>query len=228
MSLPLLTAALSIASALSLQAATTLPLWYGQPGTTRQGYTFGTASTTPAASPLENAYGAVSSQITPGAFSDGWQNPLEPVDLSGVNADGSWDLGMAGKFTVTIPLAPSAPAPGFHYRVDFQVCAVGYLGITSLPNFSLTGVTPSGLSMTQALVGVDPIFPGASWTSRTWTGFFDTTSSSPLQFNITAPANNTSVIDTVEVFTRYTLIPEPDAPLLMLLAGLWLVRGRSR
>lgn len=222
----LLISATLLLSGSLLHAATPLPLWYGQPGTTRQGYTFGSGSQTPGANPLVNSYGTVSSQITLGSFSDGWQDPAEPVDLSGVDADGSWDLGLAGNFAVSAPYAPAAPAPGFYYRVDFQVYAVGYRGITALPNFSLTGATPSGLSMTQAFVANDPLFGGATWESRTWTGYFDTTTAPPVAFTISAPANNTSVIDTIEVFTRITLIPEPGSTALCLAAGLLLLRRR--
>ena len=222
----LLFAAVLLATGALLKAATTSPVWYGPPGTTRQGYTFGTSSQTPAADPLENAYGTVSSQITLGAFSDGWQDPSDPVDLSGLNSDGSWDLGLSGKFVVSAPYVPAAAPPGQFYRVDFHVFAVGYRGITALPNFTLTGVTPAGVTMTQAMVAADPLFPGATWESRTWTGSFDTISATPVSFIITAPNNNTSVVDTVEVFTRFTLIPEPGAAALTLLASICFVRRR--
>ena len=210
-----------------LVAATPLPGWYGQPGTTRQGFgEFNSASQTPAADVLENPFGTAAAQITLGSFADGWQDPGDPIDLSGVNADGAWDLGVSGRFSVSAPVVPAAPAPGQFYRVDFQVYAVGYSGITALPNFSITGVTPAGLNMTTAVVAADPMFPGASWNSRTWTGYFDTVSPGAFTFNIAAPASNTSVVDTVEVFTRLTLVPEPGTPALALLAWGWLMRRR--
>lgn len=210
------------------RAATPLPLWYGQPGTTRQGYLYTGGSLTPAANPLENAYGTVSSQITLGSFSDGWQDPNDPIDLTGVDADGAWDLGRSGKIAIAAPAAPSDAAPGFYYRVDFQVYAVGYRGISALPSFSMDSIVPQNLSMSSATVANDPLFPGASWDSRTWTGEFYTTSAAPVVFNITAPANNTSVVDTVEVFTRFTLIPEPGTALLAGLSAVFCFLRRKR
>lgn len=211
-----------------LTAATPLPLWYGQPNTTRQGYAFSSAALSPAASPLENPYGAVTSQVTLGNFSDGWQDPNDPIDLSGVDPDGTWDLGLSGNISVSVPAVSGPAASGYVYRIDFEVYAVGYRGITALPSFSTTGFTPVGLTMTQSTVAPDPLFPGASWDSRRWTGYFDTTSGSPVTFTVSAPANNTSVIDTLEVFTRFTLIPEPAVSLLFFGPAIGLLLRRHR
>lgn len=221
----LLSSVVLVCSASGLFAATPLPVWNGQPGSTRQGYEFTSGDTTPDASPLINSFGSVSAVVTTGSFSDGWQDPGEPIDLSGANVDGAWDLGVAGTISASVPVIPSSPAPGFYYRVDFHVNVVAYRGITSLPSFTNSGFTAMGLTMTTGTVAVDPLFPGASWDYRSWTGYFDTVSPAAVQFGVAAPANNSSVVDSFEVFTRYTLIPEPGSCTLI---GIGLLLGSRR
>lgn len=208
-------------------AATPLPSWYGEANTTRQGYTFGTGSLNPAPDILENPYGTPSATVVLGTFSDGWQDPVAPYDLAGVNDDGAWDLGKAGSISVTCPIAPLAAAPGTTYRVDFEVYSVAYFGITALPLFDSLGLTTNDLIYTQTTVANDPQFPGASWQGLKWTGYFTNQTSNTISFLIKAPANNTAVVDTFEVFTRMTLIPEPSAFLLVLApAAAWSARRR--
>lgn len=208
-------------------AATPLPSWYGEANTTRQGYTFGTGSLTPAPDVLENPYGTPVATVVLGTFSDGWQDPLAPYDLAGVNDDGAWDLGKAGTINVTSQIASHEAAPGTTYQVDFEVYTVAYLGITALPLFDSLGLSANDLTLTQNTVANDPLFPGASWQGLKWTGNFTSQTSNTISFLIKAPANNTSVIDTLEVFTRVTVIPEPSAFLLVFApAAAWVVRRR--
>lgn len=208
-------------------AATPLPSWYGESNTTRQGYTFGNGSLTPAPDILENPYGSPVATVVLGTFSDGWQDPTAPYDLAGVNDDGAWDLGRAGTINVTCQIAPFAAAPGTTYRVDFEVYTVAYFGITALPSFDTLGLTANDLTLTQNTVATDPQFPGASWQGLKWTGYYESQTSSTISFMIKAPANNTSVVDTFEVFTRVTVIPEPSALLLAIApAAAWVARRR--
>jgi hypothetical protein len=167
--------------------------------------------------------------ITLGAFSDGWQNPANPIQLSGVLSDGAWDFGSAGKISIQVPVIPAPISPGDVYRVEFLIYAVGYRNPTILPGLDIPGFIPSGLTLAEGTVAVDPIFPGSSWDFRTWTGELNNVASGAITFNLTSPAGNSSVVDTYEVFTRYTLIPEPTGTCLLLMpfVGLILARRRS-
>lgn len=208
-------------------AATPLPSWYGDSNTTRQGYTFTSGSLSPTPEIHENPYGTPVATVVLGTFSDGWQDPLAPYDLAGVDDDGAWDLGKGGTINLTFQIAPFAAAPGTTYRVDFQVYTVAYYGITALPSLDTLGLSANDLTLTQNTVANDPLFPGATWQGLKWTGYFENQTSSTISFQIKAPANNTSVVDTFEVFTLVTVIPEPSAFLLILTpAAAWAARRR--
>jgi len=212
----------------ALSAATPLPSWDGDPGSTRQGYLFNTGSLAPTANFLANSYGVPSASITLGSFNTGWQDPLGQFTNPGADGDGAWDLGIAGFIDVQVPVAPAPADPGTHYRVDFQVWAVAYQGITALPAFSAVGLSAEDLASNQHLVAIDPEFPGASWQGITWTGYFDDVTTDHITFRIQAPSNNISVIDTYEVFTLTTLVPEPSASLLLIAAASLGLRSRRK
>ena len=209
-------------------AATPLPAWYGEPDTTRQGYEFTNGGVNPVPEILENPYGTPTSSVTLGGFATGWQNPASPTDLSGVAEDGAWDIGTAGTITVMLKVAEDPPETGTFYRIQFQVYAVAYLGITGLPGLDTMGLSAEDLTLSQSLVAVDPQFPGATWQGLKWTGTFDNVTTNQVAFAVKAPGNNISVVDTFEVFTQVTLVPEPSS-VLMILASLfaWSLR-RSR
>lgn len=205
-----------------VRAATPLPSWYGQRDTTRQGYEFTSGSLTPLPNIAENPYQVSMATVVLGSFSDGWQEPGNlpwPAvnDLNGINNDGAWDIGVAGAITVQCKVAANPPPPGMFYRIDFQVYVVAYRGITALPNFDSQGLMAEDLALTQSTVGPDPFFPGATWEGRKWTGSFNNVSTNVVSFGITAPTINITVVDTMEVFTRATLVPEPSV------CGLWMM-----
>jgi len=208
-------------------AATPLPAWYGQANTTREGYEFTNASLTPAATLLENANGTPAAVVSLGSFADGWQDPANPVQLSGVAQNGAWDLGTAGAITVQCAVAANPPVAGTFYRIDFEVYVVAYKGITALPSLNTLGLAANDLTLTQTTVAVDPVFPGATWEGLKWTGYFDNVSTNTVSFAAQSPTNNTSIVDTYEVFTRATLVPEPSTILLFILpAAAWLLQRR--
>ena len=184
------------------RAATPIPAWEGEPNTTRQGYAFTSGSLTPAAEILRNPYQTPAATVTLGTFNDGWQNPQIPWANCGVLRDGAWDIGKAGTIAVTCKVAATLPATG--YRIDFVVYAVAYRGLTAMPSFECPGLTASNLTLTQAKVATDPKFPSASWEGLKWTGYFDNVTTNTVSFVIKSPANNMSVIDTYEVFTKVT------------------------
>ena len=204
-------------------AATPLPVWYGEPNTTRSGYQFSTSSTTPSPEVSVNPYGLPTATVAVGSFSTGWQNPATPFTLPGVEADGAWDLGVSGTMTLMVPFAPAAPGPGQSYRVDFLVYMVGYDGPTSLPTLTTPGLAVTDLTSSDALVLADP--PGA-WRSRTWMGTAENVTGNFATFQLNAPSNG-SVVDTYEIHTRFTLVPEPSvAAGMLVVSGLTLLRRR--
>jgi hypothetical protein len=222
-----ITAALLCGGFFEVRAATPLPAWYGESDTTRQGYLFTTSSMSPTADILENPYQPPQATVTLGGFADGWQDPANPLELSGVLADGAWDLGMGGTITVSCQVAANPPEAGMFYRVDFEVYAVAYDGITALPVLGTAGLLPKGLVLTQTTVAADPMFPGATWEGLQWTGYFEDLTIDTLAFTLEAPADNTSVVDTLEVFTKVTIVPEPSVAALLVVPALgWVLRRR--
>jgi hypothetical protein len=201
-------------------AATVIPIWAGDPGTTQQEYQFDTNSLSPMANALANPFGTPAGTVSiTDFFASGWQDPSSASALSGVASDGAWDVGREGTFTVDVPFSPGAPPAGSYYRVDFHVHVVAYqlAGISAVPDLVDGGMTVHDPSFDQITIAPDPEFAAAKWEGLTWAGYFDgVTDPSPISFQIKAPASTLSVLDTVEVFTRYSLIPEPSVPLLVM------------
>ncbi len=194
-----------------LWADTSLPEWYGQPRSSHAGYLFSTAGTSPAANINENPFGSPVAVITLGDLADGWQQPADPIALSGVAYDGAWDLGNQGYISVTVPFAPSAPLAGMYYDVKYQVYAVAYHGITPLPVLDTPGMAVAGLTTQSGTVALDPWFPGATWDFQQWNGSIEHLAATTLTFDLKVPPpvaplyrGTTSVVDTYEIFTQYT------------------------
>jgi autotransporter-associated beta strand protein len=188
-----------------------LPEWYGQPRSSHAGYLFSTAGTSPAANINENPFGSPVAVITLGDLADGWQQPADPIALSGVAYDGAWDLGNQGYISVTVPFAPSAPLAGMYYDVKYQVYAVAYHGITPLPVLDTPGMAVAGLTTQSGTVALDPWFPGAAWDFQQWNGSIEHLAATTLTFDLKVPPpvaplyrGTTSVVDTYEIFTQYT------------------------
>lgn len=230
---PLFLFLISVVTASMATAATPLPTWVADPTTTRQGYEFNTGSLTPMANTLDNTNGVPMTTITLGVGSDGWQKPgnlPKPAvnATNGVTYDGAYDLGILGTIVSDIAFAPTAASPGTYYRVYFQLYTVDYEGITKVPDFFPNNLTVMDLAMTKVFVANDPRIGFATWQGLTWTGYFDNVTSNNLAFGIIAPNNNTSIIDTYEVFTRYEVIPETSTNLLALGSTLLLMAYRRR
>lgn len=211
------------------KGATPIPSWFGEPGTYRVGYQFPTGSTSPSPEIISEPALMPTVSIALGGFSSGWQDSSDPLALSGVDEDGAWDLGTAGILSILSKIATSPPDPGAFYQVEFQVFVVAYRGITSLPLFSTPGNTPEGLGFSQFTVAPDPKFFGATWEGMVWTGLIDNITGNEVPFAITAPTNNLSVVDTVEIFTKVTLVPEPSGVVWFVLAAAgWASRRHRR
>ena len=220
-------------------AASTLPLWYNQADVlhTRQGHLFGTNDLTPTPDINSNANGTAQTIVNLGQFADGWQEP-NTIQQSGVDVDpdpnnrtgdGAWDLGIAGSIETGINFAPSTPQPGMFYDVEFQIYAVAFSSLQRLPEFEAVGLSSQDLSYSQETVE-GPLVLNATWEGMMWTGTFKNVDSSSLtiRFNVPTDVNSTSIIDSYEVFTRYTLVPEPSASAMLLGSLLVLISRRRR
>lgn len=234
MKIPIVTLALVLALALEpvASAATPLPTWYGEPGSTRQGFRFSTSSLTPVPEVSENPFGTAVSQVVLGGFAAGYQSSTDEFATSGVDKDGAWDLGVAGSFSLACRIASSAPAPGETYRVDFLIYAVYYLDSPMIqpPVLDTLGLAAQDLAVVSETVGHDGFRP---YIGRTWTGYFSEVSTDGISVaarvpTVTSGIKPTTVLDTFEVFTRVTVVPEPAVPLLAAFASMVLLARRKR
>lgn len=210
-------------------AATTIPTWVGDADTTGARWIFSTGSTTPTPEILPASYAVPQATITVSPLGAGWQDPGNPVDLSGSAQDGAWDLGKPGEIATDIQVAPTVPGPGFSYVIEFVVCAQAYFGATELPQFT-TSETVLGLTQTDEFVAADPLFPGFSWVARTWTGTFTGVETDTITFAIDSDATTFgTVVDSFEVYTRVVaVVPEPSSALLASLGLLASILRRKR
>jgi hypothetical protein len=156
----------------------------------------------------------------------GYQDPLEPTEIHRV--DGAWDLGPDGSISLDIPVAPT-PGPGESYIVDVFVAVVyePTLGIFNVPDIIYT---PASIASTSENPIFEPDGDFFFWglkTSETTIGNVPTELISVL---IDATGASGSLIDTVEVHTRYTLVPEPSVYALVFGFGVfaWILFRRSR
>lgn len=197
--------------------------------TTRQGWSFDSASLSPAPNPdiLENDNGSPTADISLGTLASGWRDPANPNAISGVNSDGAWDLGSSGSITITVPIADAPASLDTHYSVAFQVLVVAYQDmLTPLPVLGTPGVTVSDLSEAQTTVATEP--PFSTWEEITWSGTIDEVTADTITFVIRNPDQFTSVVDSCEIFTSTVVVPEPSSPLLALLTGITLLTRRQR
>ena len=181
------------------------PTWYGDPDTTYQSYTFTTDSATPDPETVSNPYGDPEMLIinvpTLGGVGIGYVDPSFGLNRSG----GSWDLGPEGYLTVDVPVAP-VPVPGQSYIVDIQVSVVydPSVGFFTVPEIS---VTPEAVVSTVD----EPTFEQDGfffWGLLTGTVTIPEAPSELITVLINATGANGSLIETVEIHTRYQLIPE--------------------
>lgn len=205
------------------------PVWFGDANTTYQSYTFSTSSTTPAPETLTNPYGTPDMEITVVPYigvGTGYQDPSDPLDIHRV--DGAWDLGPDGSIAIDVPVAPT-PGAGESYIVDVVVSVV-YEPTAGLYNVPDIIYTPSSIASTTEKSDweADGFFFWGLKTSETTIGNVPTELINVL---VDATGDTGSLIDTVEVHTRYTLVPEPQVYALFLgvgALGLILVRRWRR
>ena len=214
----LLTGLLLVGS-LSLKAAIVLPgpTWAGDADTTFQSYTFTTSSTTAAPENVTNPYGTPEMLVTVVPFigvGTGYQDPSDPGKI--YFQDGAWDLGPDGSILFDIPVAPPVGS-GLGYIVDVFVNVI-YEPTSFIYNVPDVLYTPASVASTTVnpsyTVDVDG-FPWGLLTSETTIG---STPTELIQVLVDATGSNGSLIDTVEIHTRYQVIPEPES-MALIMAG---------
>ncbi len=207
------------------EGAATVPDWYGGPSSTHQTFFFSNDDPTPVPDQLESAFGAATLTVNTGFAASGWQDPEGAFTSPGIDDDGAWDLGNQGFIEISLPVAALAAEPGTSYKIDFLVYVSGMVTPTALPALEAVGLTPQDLTDQTATGPSDGAL--SRWDNRTWTGYFDGVTDNTVTFRIQAPTNG-SVIDTFEVYTNVTVVPEPSIALLGLLAGVPVMLRRRR
>lgn len=220
-------------------SAATLPAWYNAADATHThlAHLFTTDDLTPAPDSNINSNGTPVTTVNLGGFNDGWQEP-NTIDQSGADidpgtpgrqTDGAWDLGVAGSIQSEINIAPSAPLSGMFYEVKFQVYAIALDSLQRLPELEVVGHTAGDL--TRSEVAVDgPTTLSGYWKGITWTGTLQNVNTDQLTFSFNVPTDvdSTSIIDSYEIFTSYTVVPEPSTSMMLLGSALVLVSRRKR
>lgn len=216
---------------LSVRAATIpTPIWIDDPKITFQSYTFTTDSDEPDPEIRENAFGfpemSITNIRTPGDVGIGYLDPDDPFQPT--RDGGAWDLGPQGFIVVNLPVAfPLPPLPGYFYEVDVFISIVYLSGLYSAPYVYLTPSTP--------VVTSDSFFfqEGQTqniWHVRTAEATLEMTSNE-VTILLDAAGPYGSLIDTIEIHTRYTLIPEPRVYALLtglVVLGVVLFNSRKR
>jgi hypothetical protein len=182
------------------------PSWSGDSGTTHAGYQFTTNAVNPPPEGLVNPYGTPSATISVSEpLGAGWQDPSFSFTISGVNADGAWDLGPDGSIAITLPMAPENADPGLFYRVEFYVYAVAYEIPVQLPVISAPGLSLENISSNSVIVKQDTL---GRYKGITWTAEAEVLSGNTVTLLLAATSAG-ALIDSVDIYTRYTLLGEP-------------------
>lgn len=211
-------------------AAVVLPSWHGAPNTTSQVFLFNTASTSPAPNASGNPYGTTSASVDVGFFGNGWENPADlPLSNPGHDGDGAWDVGAGsdGSITFQVPVAPGSPGPGLSYRLDIMIYAIAYRDLQQLPVASVVGLAPGDLVLTSSNI-LSTRLPAGTWRELTWQGVKENHGTGAITVALTPPSGAVSVIDRVEIYTRFTVVPEPSSFLLSLVAAVVFCSRRRR
>lgn len=206
---------MAIGAALLLPATAVLaqvipaPSWFEGPNVTYQSYLFTTDSLNPAPDTVVNSFGDPQATVVYVPYIGvgvGWQDPNE---ISIQREGGAWDLGPDGSITVSVPFAPpSEPLdPGYSYTVNVfvQVVYEPTPGFYNIPDIIMSAGTISETA-------TDPFFAPDGyfwWGLLTGQGTVEGLQTNVLTFLIDATGSTGSLVDTVEIYTRYEIIPEP-------------------
>ncbi|WP_367871458.1 hypothetical protein [Luteolibacter sp. Populi] len=123
-------------------------------------------------------------------------------------------------------MTPGGLGPGQTYRIDLMVYAVVFRAAQVVPALQVLGVGPGDIHLDNQGV-LSTLSGGGTWEYRTWSTTIQDATNSSISMTLAPPGTGVSVIDRVEIYTRYTVVPEPSVPLLVLLPGLaWCLRRR--
>ena len=190
-----------------------VPGWDGDADTTSVYYSFQTDTNPPVPDTVTNSYGAVQSQLLPGALSGGWADPTDPFGLTRADGTGTWNINDDGYIAYQVPFSDGSLSL---YTLELVIDVIAYQGITALPDIAVSG-TVLEHDLYQFLEEPDSEFPGANWMHQVWTGTVQVASSSIISVDLTGAASQGSVLDRVSIYTR--VIPEPTAISLILLSS---------
>jgi hypothetical protein len=110
---------------------------------------------------------------------------------------------------------------------------VAYLydsNIIVAPELDTLGLSPLDLGYTDVALAT---VSNRTYRGRTWTGYFENVTTDQLGLvvrtpTVTSGTQPTSVLDTVEVFTKVTVVPEPASCLLLALSSFACLLRRHR
>ena len=211
------------------------PDWSNQDGLmTFQQFNFLTDAVSGVPDASSNAFGQAEFSVTvipEGAFGEGWQDP-DGDGLARDNNGGTWDVGPEGSILVSVPIGEitnGGSFPGFN--VEFLVNVIGLQGdpFAALPVLSFPG--QADVSESQVSEGiVEAAGIAGNWTYRSWSGgAVQGVQQETLNFLISSVPDPTSLIDSIEIYTNATVIPEPRVYALFFgLAVGFLVVARRR
>lgn len=206
--------------ALPVGAAVSLPTWHGEANTTSQVFLFDSAILTPGPNHASNPFGEATATVGKGAFGNGWESPGAPFGNPGHDGDGAWDIGGAGgMIQITVPIAP-AGSPSEVGSLDVWIHLVAYQDLQKLPIVALDGAALSPID--SSIASTRP--PSGRWYELTLSAEVAGFSADTITLTFTPPStlqapNGISVIDRVEIYTRFTAVPEPSAVLFVLMGG---------
>ncbi len=199
----------------SISGGPTLPApsWYGDPDTTFQSYLFTTDSTTALPEDYENPYGVPAMNITvvpSGGVGTGYQDPSIPWHIH--RDGGAWDLGPDGFIQFDIPVAPPVgTGPGYVLEVYIGVVYEPTAGFYSPPAIDVSPPSPVTTDLNPQYEQDGFFF----WGLATSVVTINNLQSDFITIFVNAQGSTGSLIDAVEIHTRYTVIPEPKSYAVM-------------
>ncbi len=201
-------------------AITLVPAWEGDPLTTDASYTFTTNSRTAPPEDYNNPHGPPALLVEDETFfGTGWQDPNGEYQLTRVPGEGAWDLGQAGRLSITIPISVAGDLSAKELEVFVNL--IWYQSPASAPSITIGGHIPTTSFFESELVQSDG---AGSWRRTVWSATYDGFTPDFLTLVFQAPSNG-SVIDAI---TAYTLIPEVGTVSLILLGASIMVMRRNR
>ncbi|MBK1832544.1 PEP-CTERM sorting domain-containing protein [Roseibacillus ishigakijimensis] len=215
------------------------PLWDGDATATQQHYLF-TNNDDTGLSPdsASNPYGtAMVDVFHPNPFASHWQDPGVDSDYSGPpsTADGTWGIGPDGEISASVPFTNESIGTGETFVVEFYISTICYIDdLAAFPYLEIVDYSVIGLSESTTHVEDDDSLAGGDWNERVWTGRIEGVTTDILTFKLATPDSDGSsprfdyFVDDLEIFTNFTVVPEPSSFFLLAGSGMILFLRRLR